>query len=193
MPEGELAQKILMFSNASAVETVKLRPEIKLIERVRNGDEEAFGELYKMFASMVHGVVLARVPRDDVQDIVQDVFLAAYKNLNSLKDDSLFGAWLAKIARNRAAEWYRTRKPTDELDESVRTGENKHGEAAEVLRTIRSLSDAYSETLIMRLVEGMTAKEIAERTGLKPESVRVNLHRGMELLRQRLGIGGERK
>ena len=193
MPEGELAQKILMFSNASAVETVKLRPEIELIERVRNGDEEAFGELYKMFASMVHGVVLARVPRDDVQDIVQDVFLAAYKNLNSLKDDSLFGAWLAKVARNRAAEWYRTRKPTDELDESVRTGENKHGEAAEVLRVIRSLSDAYSETLIMRLVEGMTAKEIAERTGLKPESVRVNLHRGMELLRQRLGIGGERK
>jgi len=193
MPEGELAQKILMFSNASAVETVKLRPEIELIERVRNGDEEAFGELYKMFASMVHGVVLARVPRDDVQDIVQDVFLAAYKNLNSLKDDSLFGAWLAKIARNRAAEWYRTRKPTDELDESVRTGENKHGEAAEVLRAIRSLSDAYSETLIMRLIEGMTAKEIAERTGLKPESVRVNLHRGMELLRQRLGIGGERK
>jgi RNA polymerase sigma-70 factor (ECF subfamily) len=193
MPEAELAQKILMFSNASAVESVKLRPEIALIERVRNGDQEAFGELYKMFASMVNGVVLARVPRDDVQDIVQDVFLAAYKNLNSLKDENLFGAWLAKIARNRAAEWYRTRKPTDELDESVRTGDNKRGEAAEVLRTIRSLSDAYSETLIMRLVEGMTAKEIAERTGLKPESVRVNLHRGMELLRQRLGIGGERK
>ena len=183
----------MMFSNASAVESVKLRPEIALIERVRNGDQEAFGELYKMFASMVNGVVLARVPRDDVQDIVQDVFLAAYKNLNSLKDDNLFGAWLAKIERNRAAEWYRTRKPTDELDESVRTGDNKRGEAAEVLRAIRSLSDAYSETLIMRLVEGMTAKEIAERTGLKPESVRVNLHRGMELLRQRLGIGGERK
>ena len=193
MPEGELAQKILMFSNASAVESVKLRPEIELIEQVRNGDEEAFGELYRIFAPMVNGIVLARVPRDDVQDIVQDVFLAAYKNLSSLKDDNLFGAWLAKIARNRAAEWYRQRKATDELDESISSGESKRGEAAEVLRAIRSLSDAYSETLVMRLVEGMTAKEIAERTGLKPESVRVNLHRGMELLRQSLGVRGERK
>ena len=193
MPEGELAQKILMFSNASAVESVKLRPEIELIEQVRNGDEEAFGELYRIFAPMVNGIVLARVPRDDIQDIVQEVFLADYKNLSSLKDDNLFGAWLAKIARNRAAEWYRQRKATDELDESISSGESKRGEAAEVLRAIRSLSDAYSETLVMRLVEGMTAKEIAERTGLKPESVRVNLHRGMELLRQSLGIGGERK
>lgn len=193
MPEGELAQKILLFGNATSVETAGLRPEIELIGRVRTGDEEAFGELYRMFAPMINGVVLARVARDDVQDIVQDVFLAAYKNLHSLKDDRVFGAWLVKIARNRAAEWYRTRKPAEELNDTVSTGESRRGEAAEVLRAIRSLSDAYSETLTMRLVEGMTAKEIAERTGLKPESVRVNLHRGMELLRQRLGIGGERK
>ena len=193
MPEGELAQKILLFGNATTVETAGACPEIELIGRVRAGDEEAFGELYRMFAPMINGVVLARVARDDVQDIVQDVFLAAYKNLHSLKDDRVFGAWLVKIARNRAAEWYRTRKPAEELNDTVSTGESRRGEAAEVLRAIRSLSDAYSETLTMRLVEGMTAKEIAERTGLKPESVRVNLHRGMELLRQRLGIGGERK
>jgi RNA polymerase sigma-70 factor (ECF subfamily) len=193
MPEGELAQKILLFGSANAVEAAAVRPEIALIERVRSGDEEAFGELYRIFAPTINGVVLARVPRDDVQDIVQDVFLAAYKNLNSLKDDNLFGAWLIKIARNRAAEWYRTKKPTEELDETFSTSESKRGEAAEVLRAIRSLSESYSETLVMRLIEGMTAKEIAERTGLKPDSVRVNLHRGMEMLRDRLGISGENK
>jgi len=47
--------------------------------------------------------------------------------------------------------------------------------------------------LTLRLVEGMTAKEIAQRTGLKPESVRVNLHRGMEMLRERLGITGAKR
>ena len=195
MPEGEFAQKILMFGNApaTAVAPVEVRPEIALIERVRAGDEEAFGELYRMFAPMVNGVVLARIARDEVQDIVQEVFLAAYKNLHSLKDDNLFGAWLIKIARNQSAEWYRRRKPTNELDETVSSAESRRGEAAEVLRAIRSLSDAYSETLVMRLVEGMTAKEIAERTGLKPESVRVNLHRGMEMLRERLGIDKTRK
>jgi len=57
-----------------------------------------------------------------------------------------------------------------------------------VLRTIRSLPEAYRETLILRLVEGMTGPEIAARTGLTPGSVRVNLHRGMKQLREKLGL-----
>jgi RNA polymerase sigma-70 factor (ECF subfamily) len=55
-----------------------------------------------------------------------------------------------------------------------------------VLAIVRELPDAYRETLILRLVEGMTGPEIAQRTGLSPGSVRVNLHRGMKLLRERL-------
>ena len=51
---------------------------------------------------------------------------------------------------------------------------------------IRDRPEAYRETLLMRLVEGLSGPEIAERTGLTPESVRVNLHRGMKLLRDRL-------
>jgi RNA polymerase sigma-70 factor (ECF subfamily) len=50
------------------------------------------------------------------------------------------------------------------------------------------MPDTYRETLILRLVEGMTGPEIAEQTGLKHESVRVNLHRGMKILRHKLGI-----
>jgi RNA polymerase sigma-70 factor (ECF subfamily) len=61
-------------------------------------------------------------------------------------------------------------------------------EAREILSAIRSLPEAYRETLVLRLVEGMTGPEIAGQTGLTPESVRVNLHRGMKLLRSKLGI-----
>ena len=53
-----------------------------------------------------------------------------------------------------------------------------------MLDTIRKLPEAYRDTLLMRLVEGMTGAEIAERSGLTPASVRVNLHRGMKLLRE---------
>jgi len=56
-------------------------------------------------------------------------------------------------------------------------------DAASVLEAIRNLPDVYRETLILRLVEGMTGPEIAERTGLTHGSVRVNLHRGMLQLR----------
>ena len=60
--------------------------------------------------------------------------------------------------------------------------------AAEILELIRNLPEAYRETLVLRLVEGMTGPEIAARTGLTAASVRVNLHRGMKLLRERLGF-----
>ena len=59
-------------------------------------------------------------------------------------------------------------------------------EALEVMDTIRAMPDAYRETLILRLVEGLTGPEIAEQTGLTADSVRVNLHRGMKLLREKL-------
>lgn len=173
-------------ATAPATETVKA--EGRLVERIRAGDEEAFSELYKLFAPMVHGVVLARVPRDEVDDIVQNVFLAAYKNLHTLRDCSAVGGWLAIIARNRANEFYRRAKPTEELPEELSRNDSPHSEAGEILAAIQALPDTYKETLVLRLIEGMTGPEIAEQTGLAPGSVRVNLHRGMKLLRQKLEI-----
>jgi len=187
MSEGEALQELPLFGGASASMTAEVSLESELVARVRNGDQEAFAELYRKYAPTIHAVVLSRVPRDEVQDIVQEVFLAAYRKIETLRNDRVFGPWIVKIARNRAIEFYRRLRATDELNEELSQKGNRRDEAAEVLRAIRSLSDAYSETLIMRLVEGMSAKEIAAITGLKPESVRVNLHRGMELLRKSLG------
>jgi RNA polymerase sigma-70 factor (ECF subfamily) len=124
---------------------------------------------------------------------VQEVFLSAYKNIHTLRDKAAVGAWLARIARNQAAEFYRQARPTEELSEELSGTNNPDAEAREILDTIRTLPDAYRETLVLRLIEGMTGNEIAERTGLKSESVRVNLHRGMEMLRQKLSRGGEIK
>lgn len=188
MPESEMTGNLFLFARGEATAIAKVRAEALLVERVCAGDEDAFGELYKIFAPLVHGIVLARVPRDEVQDIVQEVFLAAYKNINALRDKNSFGAWLSMIARNRAMEFYRNAKPTEELSENLRDKDNPNAEAREILAAIRALPETYRETLILRLVEGMTGQEIAERTGLTPESVRVNLHRGMKLLRQKLGI-----
>jgi RNA polymerase sigma-70 factor (ECF subfamily) len=192
MPDSEIARNMFVFSPAAAAAVKGVSVESQLIERACSGDREAFGEIYRMFAPVVHGVVLARVPQDDVQDIVQDVFLSAYNSLHTLRDRDAVGAWLATIARNRAAEFYRKARPAEELSEEISGRHTPSAEAHEILSAIRSLPDAYRETLVLRLVEGMTGSEIAERTGLKPESVRVNLHRGMELLRQKLGIGGRK-
>ncbi len=157
-----------------------------LVGAARRGDRAAFGRLYERFARMIHGILLSRVARSDAEDLVQDVFLAALRQLHALRNDAAFPAWLATIARNRANDHHRSAVATTEIKENHRVQESPEAEANAVLSVIRALPQAYRETLILRLVEGMTGEEIAARTGLSPASVRVNLHRGMKRLRERL-------
>ena len=165
-----------------------------LVLAAREGDRAAFGGLYARYARMVHGILLARVPPGDVDDLVQDVFLRALPRLRDLRDVTRFGPWLAAITRNRANDYYRQTRAVAAVTESLPGDEAElpasntapDAEAAAILALVRSLSDAYRETLILRLVEGMTGPEIAARTGLTHGSVRVNLHRGMQQLREKL-------
>jgi RNA polymerase sigma-70 factor (ECF subfamily) len=166
-----------------------------LVSAARDGDRAAFGCLYDRYARMVHGILLARVPPREVNDLVQEVFLAALRQLHALRDVSRFGAWLGTITRNRANDYFRKSIPEnnltepvdDEQPESRTTNDAAEQEAAAILAVIRSLPEAYREPLILRLVEGMTGPEIAARTGLTHGSVRVNLYRGMQQLREKLG------
>jgi RNA polymerase sigma-70 factor (ECF subfamily) len=158
-----------------------------VVVAARRGDRPAFAELYRRFSRAVHGVVLARVRYADAADVVQDVFAIALERLPQLGEPAAFPGWILAIARNRAIDHIRGQKPTDELVE-LPVEAPRAAELAQVLGALRDLPEAYQETMILRLVEGMTGPEIAEQTGLSPGSVRVNLHRGMKLLRERLGI-----
>ena len=164
--------------------------EIALVEAARNGDRAAFTKLYERYARMVHGIVLARAPRTEADDLVQDVFFFAWRKIHTVRDAAAFGGWIGMIARNRAMDYHRQKHETEELTanmaDTIAEKPAPKAEAMAVLEAIKSLSEAYRETLILRLVEGMTGPEIAARTGLTPESVRVNLHRGMKMLRERL-------
>jgi RNA polymerase sigma-70 factor, ECF subfamily len=174
-------------------------PDDALVRAAQQGDRSAFGLLYARYIRMVHGILLSRVPYADVDDLVQDVFLQALPRLVTLRDISKFPGWLAAIARNRATDFHRRSKPHDTLDEesgateaeqsasSTRLPSHSSAEARAVLDAICSLPEAYREPLILRLVEGMTGPEIAARTGLTHGSVRINLHRGMQQLRELLG------
>lgn len=159
-----------------------------LVRAAAEGNRAAFETLYRAYARMVHGILLTRVRPSDAEDLVQDVFLTALRKVSGLRSPESFASWLAAIARNQAMEHYRlTRQHAAANREACLpvTTQPESG-AFEVLETIRQLPEAYRETLILRLVEGMTGPEIADRTGLTPDSVRVNLFRGMKLLRERL-------
>jgi RNA polymerase sigma-70 factor, ECF subfamily len=165
---------------------------VPLVAAAREGDRGAFGQLYQRYSRMVHGILLGRVPVGEVEDLLQDVFVRAMRQLHTLRDVNCFGGWLAAVARNRANDFHRRSVELVDFAEEAPDGAVRHSssapgeDGAAILGVIRRLPEAYRETLIMRLVEGMTGPEIAQRTGLTAGSVRVNLHRGMQMLREKL-------
>lgn len=160
--------------------------EAALVRAAQGGDRTAFGTLYERYARLVHGILLARVSYTDSEDLVQDVFIKALQRLHSLRDPAAFGSWVAAIARRAAMDLHRKVRPIQDAQDRA-GGPRPDGGAFAVLNALQALPEAYSETLILRLIEGMTGPEIAARTGLTPESVRVNLCRGMKQLRRVLG------
>jgi RNA polymerase sigma-70 factor (ECF subfamily) len=190
----------LELTNAQSHPVTETSPVLEdsdaaLVKLSQAGHRDAFGQLYRRYARMVHGILLAKVPVFEAEDLVHEVFLRALPRLRGLREATRFGAWLAAITRNMAKDYYRQpRVQVERADDSSAADasagpdeQTRVSVAAEILDTVRSLPEAYRETLILRLVEGMTGPEIAAKTGLSHGSVRVNLNRGMRQLREKLG------
>lgn len=160
------------------------------VQDARRGSQAAFAWLYRTFAPLVHAIHLGVAPRARAEELTQETFVIAFGKLEQLRDPARFGPWVAMVARRN--------RPAAGIEASclAESGElawqgvppEAAAEAVAALHAIRRLPEAYRETLILRLVEGMSGPEIAGLTGLTPQSVRVNLHRGMAKLRHALGI-----
>lgn len=160
------------------------------VRDAQRGSQTAFAWLYRAFAPLVHTIHLGRAPHARAEELAQDTFATAFAQLGQLREATHFGPWIATIARRHHGrsgldeeslrEDHDTASPAASPDDSA--------EAERVLRAIRTLPEAYRETLLLRLVEGLSGPEIAALTGLTAPSVRVNLHRGMAKLRATLGL-----
>lgn len=154
------------------------------------GSQDAYTWLYRRFAPLVHAIHLGSAPHAMVDDLTQESFDLAFARLSQLRDMHRFGPWLAAIARRTRPRVSPLQVPLDERHDAAASaaGPDDAAEAARMLNALRALPEAYRETLLLRLVEGMSGPEIAALTGLTPGSVRVNLHRGMAMLRAALGL-----
>lgn len=170
-----------------------------LAASARAGDKEAWSEIHARLGPMVHGILLVRVGRGEAEDLTQEVFARAMRGIGELREDGAMAAWLASMARNQAAGYRRSRwkfgaavlrlagmKSSASNGEAKRNGSPWSGD--EVLEVIRSLPEAYQEPLVLRLVSGMGGEQIASALGMTHGSVRVNLCKGMKLLKERLGM-----
>lgn len=173
-----------------SVDTSPVPPDLApLISAARAGGRDAFGEIHRRFAAVVHGIALAHVAPSDAEDVTQETFVKVHRTLATLRDPEAFPAWICRIARNVAldhARRARRRPPQSPLPfdrEAPASAAGDEDLRRQALRALARLPEAYRETLFLRLAEGLSGPEIAARTGLTPESVRVNLCRGLSMLR----------
>ena len=176
----------------------------ELVRRAQRGEREAWSELYANFARTVHGIALAIAGPRHADDVTQDVFCSVFMALPTLREPQALPGFVCSAARNAAHDALRRqrRRPGEQASDAQRPDELPAREpspaaaaadrelAERVLAVIQGLPVAYRETLVLRLVAGLTGEQIAERTGLTHGSVRVNLTRGMALLRPRLQEAG---
>lgn len=162
----------------------------KQVQDARRGSQAAFAWLYRSFAPLVHAIHLGVTSRARAEELTQETFVVAFDRLAQLREPASFGPWIAMIARRHRLVSTVDERDLAEADDPAwpGAGPDAAAQASEALRAIRRLPEAYRETLMLRLVEGLSGPEIANLTGLTPESVRVNLHRGMARLRDALGI-----
>lgn len=155
----------------------------------QGGSSEAFGKLHRRFVALVHGVLLSRFRPAVAEELTQECFLIAFRKLPQLRDPGKIGAWLVAIARHVDSDdrVQQTIEPNEDIADTSQDPEAS-ADATRVLAIIRTLPPAYRETLVLRLVEGMSGAEIAAAIDMTPESVRINLHRGMKKLRDALHI-----
>jgi RNA polymerase sigma-70 factor, ECF subfamily len=160
---------------------------------------QAFADLYERHADRVYRYLLFRVGnRDDAQDLVSQTFLAALEQLPRYRGQGVFAAWLMGIARNKATDFFRQRRPEAELDESMDIPDNNQNtdETVErqmaietIARKLKVLAPDRAEALSLRLFAGLEVPEIAQIMGRNENAVRVLVFRGLRDLQAQLGAG----
>ena len=178
----------------------------EVVENVRGGDLALFEVLVRRHNQRLFCAVRSILRDDsDVEDVLQDAYLAAYRNLAAFERRAAFSTWLTRIAINRALDRRRRRARVVSLDplapeiatrvdgrtQSHATEDPERQSARRELArlledAIDALPDVFRGVYVLRDVEGMNTEETAESLSLEPSTVRTRLHRARALLRERL-------
>jgi len=172
--------------------------EDALVQLAVEGDEGAFTKLYDLHYDRIYRHVYYRVGRkQDAEDLVQHVFLQAWRALGRYKrKGSPFIAWLLTIAHNAVVSYYRRNRKESSLetdlvywrsDDHLEGTAEIHLEHERVRETLRQLRAEYQQVLTMRFLEDLSYREIAAALGKTEANVRVMQHRALHELRRYLG------
>jgi RNA polymerase sigma-70 factor (ECF subfamily) len=164
-----------------------------LLALVQKGDERGMAALFDRYSKVVYSVAL-RVLRDpsSAEDILQEVFMQIWRNTDSfVATRGSLGGWLAVVARNRAIDTLRRKKPTDQVDDMALASNYNLANEAErnnlmekARSAIHKLPTEQRKTLEMAFFDGLTHSEIAEMTGDPLGTVKTRIRSALTTLRK---------
>ena len=166
-----------------------------LFQQFKDGDQEAFTILYHRHITNVYKRVKYIIPEAEVEDVTQEVFIAAMKSLGSFRGDSQFATWLRTLTNHKVAEFYRKRARKQEpqfapLSDGFGKTEGSTSKMMEervyIQKALSQLPDNYREVIILRFAEDLQFNEIAEQMNQNIEATKSLFRRAIIALRNQL-------
>jgi RNA polymerase sigma-70 factor (ECF subfamily) len=169
-----------------------------LAMKAKNGNHQAFMELYERYLTKVYKRVKSRVPLKDAEDVTQEIFIAVIRSLRNFEQRSLFSTWLFTIVNRQIADYYRRHYrrnenrfvplelDTQQLEHTSYTHENLD-EIALMQQALTLLPENYQDIIMLRFADGLSFREIAERRNQSLEAVKSLYRRALQALQKQMG------
>jgi RNA polymerase sigma-70 factor (ECF subfamily) len=160
------------------------------VKRAGNGDGAAFECLVREFQDAVTAVVLAHLGHGpDIEDVAQEAFLVAFREISGLRDPAKFGPWTCGIARRCALRWRRDRRRSAALPANLSARKNPAGTdcADGVMAALQRLPLRLREPLTLFYINGYRSQQVSHLLGIPPGTVRRRLHEARNHLREFMG------
>ncbi len=165
-----------------------------LLQRAKNGEEAAFGEIYNLYFKKIYRFIFYRVGhKEAAEDLAEEVFLKAFSKLSSLSNWNSFEAWLYQVARNLVIDYYRGKRATVALDEVENTLEyetnvidvvNLQEQQKILLKLLKELGAEQQIVIKLKFFEDLENWEIAELLHKNEGAIRVIQHRAVSKLQE---------
>lgn len=168
----------------------------RLVAACQNGDVDSFGGLYDMYIKPVYRYVYYRVNREEVEDVVENIFVRVWENIDKYKPGKHpFSSWLFRIAHNLVVDHYRFHRQHISLHDRLPKHVNQSSDDPvdwagqrlnqdQVRKSLTQLKDVHQQVLVLKYLSGFDNKEIAEVMGRKVGNIRILQYRALKELRQ---------
>jgi len=173
----------------------------KLIHKALDGNEKAWVKLVKRYEKRIYNYSLRMTgATDEAMDLVQEVFLAVFRNLPNYRGNGVFPAWIFRIASNRCTDFLRRRNnnplarqsatDTETLSSSSMADEDLHRDQGNkhVLKLLSELPQEQRQVIEMKLFQNMTFDEIEGYTGLSANTAKTRFYTALEKLRKNVEV-----